>query len=88
MAGGRSGAAGSLLETERWFVMAVVAGTLAVELAVESREPIRAWVQQTSGGRALTAGLSVLRPALYVMLMVLTLIMKPSAAPPFIYFRF
>jgi hypothetical protein len=30
----------------------------------------------------------VLRPALYVVLIVLTLVMKPKGEPPFIYFRF
>jgi D-alanyl-lipoteichoic acid acyltransferase DltB (MBOAT superfamily) len=79
MAGGHSGGARALSQIEHWFVVIVVVGGLAVELAAE--RPLRWGPRWAAGGRAL-------RPAFYVLLLILTLLMKPDSEPPFIYFRF
>ncbi len=80
-----------LLGTQRLFIALVVAGTLAVESALEwqeQRAKRSAPTQALEPGRSRRAWARSLVPAAYVLLFAITLIAKPSVGPRFIYFQF
>lgn len=88
MAGYFRGTEPMLMNSQRLFILLVVAGSFAVDLLAEHRQRLLALLQRVRGGMYVATGLRELQPILYALLITLTLIMKPGEGAPFIYFRF